>query len=54
MRAVTLGQEPGTPKPPFDKLVFNHVSTLLDRHHGHVTKAAAAARLRRKHLHDLM
>ncbi len=31
-----------------------YVSSLLDRHHGHVTKAAAAAGLSRKHLYELM
>jgi DNA-binding NtrC family response regulator len=31
-----------------------YVSTLLDRHRGNVTKAAAAAQLSRKHLHLLM
>jgi DNA-binding NtrC family response regulator len=35
----------------FDQL---YVSTLLDRHHGHVTNAAAAAGLSRKHLYELM
>jgi DNA-binding NtrC family response regulator len=35
----------------FDQL---YVSSLLDRHHGHVTKAAAAAGLSRKHLYELM
>jgi DNA-binding NtrC family response regulator len=91
-RAVTLGQRPGEPPTPFDKLVFNlgplneapstigaempgvssdvpykeakeqllqnfdrvYVSTLLDRHRGHVTRAAAAAGLSRKHLYELM
>jgi DNA-binding NtrC family response regulator len=91
-RAVTLGQKPGAPKTPFDKLVFNlgpaaqtpvtigtelpgvsssvpykeakeqllqsfdrlYVTSLLDRHRGHVTKAAAAAGLSRKHLYELM
>jgi DNA-binding NtrC family response regulator len=35
---------------------FDHlyVSTLLDRHHGHVTKAATEAGLSRKHLYELM
>jgi DNA-binding NtrC family response regulator len=89
---VTLGQTPGQPKTPFDKLVLNlgpastspltlgldlpgissnvpfkeakeqlvstfeqlYVAALLDRHRGNVTKAAAAAGLSRKHLHDLM
>jgi DNA-binding NtrC family response regulator len=31
-----------------------YVSVLLDRHRGNVTKAAAAAGLSRKHLHELM
>ena len=31
-----------------------YVTTLLDRYRGNVTKAAAAAGLSRKHLHDLM
>jgi DNA-binding NtrC family response regulator len=35
----------------FDRL---YVSTLLDRHQGNVTKAAATAGLSRKHLHDLI
>jgi DNA-binding NtrC family response regulator len=35
----------------FDEL---YVATLLDRHHGHVTNAAAAAGLSRKHLYELM
>jgi DNA-binding NtrC family response regulator len=35
----------------FDQL---YVSTLLDRHQGNVTKAAAAAGLSRKHLHELI
>jgi DNA-binding NtrC family response regulator len=35
----------------FDQI---YVSALLDRHHGHVTKAAAAAGLSRKHLYELM
>jgi DNA-binding NtrC family response regulator len=32
----------------------HYVSSLLDRHHGNVTKAAAAAGLSRKHLHDMI
>jgi DNA-binding NtrC family response regulator len=35
----------------FDQL---YISNLLDRHRGNVTKAAAAAGLSRKHLHDLI
>ena len=31
-----------------------YVTTLLDRYRGNVTKAAAAAGLSRKHMHDLM
>ena len=38
---------PGT----FDRI---YVSALLDRHRNNVTKAAAAAGLSRKHLHDLV
>jgi DNA-binding NtrC family response regulator len=30
------------------------VSALLDRHQGNITKAAAAAGLSRKHLHELI
>ena len=35
----------------FDEL---YISSLIDRHHGHITKAAAAAGLSRKHLYELM
>lgn len=35
----------------FDEL---YISSLVDRHHGHITKAAAAAGLSRKHLYELM
>jgi DNA-binding NtrC family response regulator len=61
---LTLGSElPGVSSDvPFkeakEQLILSfeqlYVSSLLARHRGHVTKAAAAAGLSRKHLHELM
>jgi DNA-binding NtrC family response regulator len=61
---LTLGAEfPGvTSNVPYkeakEQLITSfdqvYVAALIDRHHGNVTKAAAAAGLSRKHLHDLL